>query len=250
MRWNIHLINSQKREEDLEIADKVTWSLTDFDAILKDAFPSYINEENDIVIKQADYSIRYNKASGPERRKILKLNGPKGFMEIVKLGRREGWQVYDSGLQHTVDYNLINENNCLNFDDYLRTVLSHYEDIYPQFRQTRKLPFYPCHLHEEYWEGKKRFSISIDTCLILEFDYMIYQMNSFAGGGDWEDLIIYMIKAENWEYLIPHLDFNSETSTFLVGTHSNEIQLKLANLIHENCKDHRVFMNYCKEAFK
>ena len=34
MRWNIHLINSQKREEDLEIADKVTWSLTDFDAIL------------------------------------------------------------------------------------------------------------------------------------------------------------------------------------------------------------------------
>ena len=109
-----------------------------------------------------------------------------------------------------------------------------------------KHPFFPVVLYEGTFEGRKYFDIQIETGFTNEFDYLFYEKEKTGDGDDWENCIKEILKDHFPEIVVIDLDFNSESSTFLLhGTKRNE-QLKIAKLVHEICQNHANLRTYIK----
>ncbi len=108
-------------------------------------------------------------------------------------------------------------------------------------------PFFPVmDLDSFEWEEETYFRLYIYPHLSYEFDALFEKYNKFGNGVDWEFCVIEMIKFYQPEIVIRELEFSSESSTFVLDCSTEEIQLKIAKLIHEVCKDQSELEKFIK----
>ena len=50
-------------------------------------------------------------------------NGEKGLFELVQLAKKQGWQIYDSGLSAMIDLNNPKKNGYENFKKYVNHIV-------------------------------------------------------------------------------------------------------------------------------
>jgi len=123
MSWNIILFNSRQTIKSVEEINENILEPTNFCSILENHFDHIEKDDNHRRIKGKDFEIEYFTDSEEVSNKILNLYGEKGLFEIVELARKNGWQIFDTGLEKMIDINNPEKNGYENFNQYLKHVL-------------------------------------------------------------------------------------------------------------------------------
>lgn len=127
MSWDIVLFNSKQRITDVESLDEAQLEETDFCLALAQHFPQVIHSENHREIIGKDFSIDYFIDIEPVSNKILFLYGENGLFELVVLAKKEGWQVFDTGIGQMIDLDNPSKNGYSAFQDYLKFILNKHQ---------------------------------------------------------------------------------------------------------------------------
>ena len=124
MSWDIILFNSSQKIVSLENLDEDLLKPIDFDKILKSSFDKVKKTENHIEIIGKDFTIEFFEDEDVESNKTLNLYGENGLFEIIKIAKKESWQIYDSGLDEMLNLENPTENGYANFQKYLNDVIN------------------------------------------------------------------------------------------------------------------------------
>ena len=124
MSWDIILFNSSQKIVSLENLEDDLLKPVDFDKILKSSFDKVKKTENHIEIIGKDFTIEFFEDKEVESNKTLNLYGENGLFEIIKIAKKESWQIYDSGLDEMLNLENPSKNGYLNFQTYLNEVIN------------------------------------------------------------------------------------------------------------------------------
>ena len=123
MSWDIILFNSRQTIKSVEEIDENLLEPTDFCSVLESYFDNIDKDDNHRRIKGTDFEIEFFTDSEEVNNKILNLYGENGLFEIVILAQKNGWQIFDTGLEQMIELNNPKTNGYINFDKYLKQVL-------------------------------------------------------------------------------------------------------------------------------
>ena len=124
MSWDIILFNSSQKIVSLENLDEDLLKPIDFDKILKSSFDKVKKTENHIEIIGKDFTIEFFEDEDVESNKTLNLYGENGLFELIKIAKKESWQIYDSGVDEMLNLENPTENGYTNFQKYLNDVIN------------------------------------------------------------------------------------------------------------------------------
>lgn len=124
MSWDIVLFNSRQKITDVENLDETHLEETDFCSALAHHFPQVVHSEKHREIIGKDFSIDYFIDEEPVSNKILSLYGENGLYELVVLAKKQGWQIFDTGIGQMIDLDNPSNNGYAAFQDYLKFVLN------------------------------------------------------------------------------------------------------------------------------
>ena len=124
MSWDIVLFNSSQKIISLENLDEDLLKPIDFDKILKSSFDKVKKTENHIEIIGKDFTIEFFEDEDVESNKTLNLYGENGLFELIKIAKKESWQIYDSGVDEMLNLENPTENGYTNFQKYLNDVIN------------------------------------------------------------------------------------------------------------------------------
>lgn len=123
MSWDIVLFNSKEKIVKLSDIDEKKLVPTNFCEKLENHFPNIEKDENHRTIKGKDFEIDYFIDEVLVSNKMLSLYGEKGLFELVQLAKKQGWQIYDSGLSAMIDLNNPKKNGYENFKKYVNHIV-------------------------------------------------------------------------------------------------------------------------------
>ncbi|MCK6610862.1 MAG: hypothetical protein L6Q78_07455 [Bacteroidia bacterium] len=122
MSWDIVLICSTQRINDLEELDETKLVPTDFCTVLEHHFEQIIQDGNHREIRGKNFTIGYFLDEEKVSIKILNLHVENGLYELVVLAREYQWQLFDTGLGQMIDLDNPSKNGYANFKNYLKQI--------------------------------------------------------------------------------------------------------------------------------
>ena len=122
MSWDIVLFKSKQKIMDLENLNDEQLSTTNFDEILKSSFKNIHKIENHIEISGNDFSIDFFEDTKNTSNKTISLYGENALFEIIKIAKKENWQIYDSSLDAILDLDNPAKNGYSQFQNYVTRI--------------------------------------------------------------------------------------------------------------------------------
>ena len=122
MSWDIVLFKSKQKIMDLENLNDEQLSTTNFDEILKSSFTNIQKIENHIEISGSDFSIDFFEDTKNTSNKTISLYGENALFEIIKIAKKENWQIYDSSLDAMLDLDNPSKNGYSQFQTYVNRI--------------------------------------------------------------------------------------------------------------------------------
>ena len=123
MSWDIVVFNSKEKILFIESLNEAWLDPTDFCGILEHSFKEVIRNDNHREIKGLDFTIDYFVDSEPVSNKVLNLYGENGLFEIIELGKKHNWQIFDTGLGEMIDLDHPENNGYSNHRKYVDQIM-------------------------------------------------------------------------------------------------------------------------------
>jgi hypothetical protein len=123
MSWDIVLFNSKEKIESIEELDEDKLEPIDFTNILESSFSEIVKDENHREIKGKDFMIDFFTDDEPVSNKMLSLYGENGLFELIELAKRQGWQIFDTGLGSMIDLENPGNNGYENHRMYVEQIM-------------------------------------------------------------------------------------------------------------------------------
>ena len=122
MSWDVVLFNSKQQIKDLSELDEDQLETMDFNAVFEHSFTEINKDETYREIVGEGFSIDYY-VSEPSSNIMLSLYGEKAIHVLIELAKRQGWQIYDSGIDSMIDLENPKNNGYKNHQEYVHQIL-------------------------------------------------------------------------------------------------------------------------------
>ncbi|RNC85558.1 MAG: hypothetical protein ED557_01950 [Balneola sp.] len=123
MSWDIILFNSKETISSIEQLDEEKLEPIDFTEIFENSFDDIVKDDKYREIKGKDYSITFYTDSELVSNKMLSLYGENGLFELIELAKRQGWQIFDTGLGNMIDLDNPGNNGYENHRKYVEQII-------------------------------------------------------------------------------------------------------------------------------
>ena len=124
MSWDIVLFHSSEKITSPEELDENKLVPTDFCSVLSGNFKNVRSNDNHRSIEGTDFAIEYFFDDEPATNMMLSLYGEAALFQIIKVARKNNWQIFDTGLGEMLDLENPAKNGYQNFQSYLTQILN------------------------------------------------------------------------------------------------------------------------------
>jgi len=123
MSWDIVLFNSTQKIDLIENVDENQLVAIDFTQILENSFSEIIMNANHREIKGNNFSIDFFNDKEMTSNKMVSVYGENGLFELIKLSKKHGWQIFDTGFGKMIDLNNPEKNGFENYKNYIANLM-------------------------------------------------------------------------------------------------------------------------------
>ncbi len=124
MSWDIVLFNSKQKIKSVAELDETQLEPTDFSGILENSFDRIKKDDNHREIIGTDFTIDFYTDKEQSSNFMLQLYGENGFYELIELGKKNNWQIYDSGIDGMINLENPEKNGFKNHRKYVEQILN------------------------------------------------------------------------------------------------------------------------------
>lgn len=124
MSWDIVIFSSRQKINSIEEIEEEQFLPIDFNSVLEKHFDNIIVSENHREIKGNNFSIGYFGVNELSGNALFNLYGEAALFELIRVAKKYGWQIFDTGNGEMLDLEHPEKNGYENFQSYLQQVCS------------------------------------------------------------------------------------------------------------------------------